>query len=619
MGLSGLEAIFGAAIAASLLITPVALAQTEGEMDILRMIYKDQDLVTPTRSPKPISQVAENITVISAEEIAAINAHTLTDVLYHVTGVQVDVNGGPGSFMSVLIQGSDPRHVRVLVDGVTINNLGDNVPDIGGLPVQQIERIEIIKGPASSSWGSSLGGVINVITKSPDPERKLGGTAYASMGERATGDFRADLSGTVGSFGYYLYGGGITSDGLTANNGTGKADFYGKLKWQASRQATAQFSIAYDKGFRGEGEVSVVPLSARDSVEYFFASPSFAYELGEAFDLDVNGRLSTKRFKHLFSGAIEEGLIANELTAGASAKASWHTEMNTLVVGADYDNGAIDSANISGGRQTQVRWALFGNDTLVLGPLTFTPGIRYDHTSSNGDFVSPSFGLTYTLFEKTILRGSIARGFNTPSLGATYGDGLNSLANPNLRPEKVWSYQAGVETALGKYLWLKATAFLHRITDVIVNEPISDFAFTSINSGQQHRQGVEAELKTMPVYHTSITAGFTFNDVKDRTTNQVVPGFPRYTYDVGVDYNDNDAWRGALRGHYIWWNSDAEASGKYTAMIWDLNLNRKIIENGDTAVELFFTAHNIFNGAQYSAGFFPNPRRWLEGGAKFSF
>ena len=65
-------------------------------MDILQMIYKDKDLVTPTRSPKPISQVAENITVIDAEEIEAINAHTLTDVLWHVTGVQMDIQGGPG-------------------------------------------------------------------------------------------------------------------------------------------------------------------------------------------------------------------------------------------------------------------------------------------------------------------------------------------------------------------------------------------------------------------------------------------------------------------------------------------------------------------------------------------
>ncbi len=198
------------------LVAPV-FAQTEEEMDVLRMIYKDEDLVTPGRVAKPVSQVAENITVIDADEIEAINAHTLTDVLYHVTGVQMDITGGPGSISGALIQGSDTRHVQVMIDGVSLNNLSDNIADIGSIPVQQIQRIEIVKGPASSSWGSALGGIINIITKSPDPDRKAGGMASASIGERNTGDYRGELSGTVGSFGYYIYGGGLTGDGLTPN------------------------------------------------------------------------------------------------------------------------------------------------------------------------------------------------------------------------------------------------------------------------------------------------------------------------------------------------------------------------------------------------------------------
>ena len=139
------------ALCAAMLCQPSpASAQSVEEMDILQMIYREKDLVTPSRSAKPISQVAENITVISAEEIEAINAHTLADVLHHVTGVQVDVRGGPGSAVNVLIQGSDPRHVQVMVDGVSLNNLADNFADVSAFPVQQIERVEIVKGPASS-------------------------------------------------------------------------------------------------------------------------------------------------------------------------------------------------------------------------------------------------------------------------------------------------------------------------------------------------------------------------------------------------------------------------------------------------------------------------------------
>jgi outer membrane cobalamin receptor len=146
----GKAAVVAVSLSFALCSPPPASAQSDEEMDILRMIYKDQDLVTPTRSPKPISQVAENITVIDSDEIEAINAHTLSDVLLHVTGVQMDIQGGPGSITNARIQGSDQRHVRVIVDGVSLNNLSDNFADIGAFPVQRIERIEIIKGPASS-------------------------------------------------------------------------------------------------------------------------------------------------------------------------------------------------------------------------------------------------------------------------------------------------------------------------------------------------------------------------------------------------------------------------------------------------------------------------------------
>src|SRR4030067_3014962 len=101
-----------------------AYAQIEEEMRILRMFYKEEELVvTPTRYPKPISQTAENITVITAEQIESMNAHTLTDVLNTIPGIQMDIRGGPGSAVTTHIQGSEFRHALVMIDGVTLNNL----------------------------------------------------------------------------------------------------------------------------------------------------------------------------------------------------------------------------------------------------------------------------------------------------------------------------------------------------------------------------------------------------------------------------------------------------------------------------------------------------------------
>lgn len=594
-------------------------------MDILQMIYKDKDLVTPTRSPKPVSQVAENVTVIDAEEIEAINAHTLADVLLYVTGLQVDIRGGPGSISNVFIQGSDRRHVQVMVDGISLNNLSDNFPDIGAFPVQRIERIEIIKGPASSSWGSSLGGIINVITKSPDPERRLGGMASASIGERTTGDYRLELSGTTGTLGYYLSAGGMSGDGLNPGNPYNAGNLYTKLQWNPTASARFQLSVAYDKGSRGEGAFPdfAPPFAINDTFEYFYLTPSFKYVFNDSLSLDLSARVFTKRntqsFNQLGNGSELQKSIADELNAGGSANLSWKEGPNSLVVGADYDHGTLETVSIMDGRQVQERWALFANDTLSFWNLSITPGVRYDYTSTNGDFWSPSLGITYTLFDRTIFRAYAARGFNTPPLFFTFGDGTFSIANPNLKQEEVWSYSGGVETTAARYFWVKATGFLHYIRDVITTEQLSPTTFTFRNRGRQKRQGVEAEIRTVPFLGASLMTGFAFIDAKDRDTNQVIRNVPRYTWDVGIDYNNNNILRGALRGHYIWWNASADANARYTAMIWDLNLSRKLIERRDTVLEMFFTAHNLFNGSQYLVGVFPNPRRWFEGGVRCRF
>ncbi len=153
-------------------------APSKQEFKSLLLFFKMNELVSsPTRAEIPVSHTAEDITVITAHDIELMGAHTLADVLFTVTGVQVLAPITPGFPSSVSIQGSDFRHVRVEMDGVELNDLSDGVADVGSIPVQNIERIEIIKGPASSAWGSALGGIINIITKKP--ARKAAGSVYA--------------------------------------------------------------------------------------------------------------------------------------------------------------------------------------------------------------------------------------------------------------------------------------------------------------------------------------------------------------------------------------------------------------------------------------------------------
>lgn len=608
--------------ALSLSFVPEAGAQSEDEMNVLQMFYEERDLVvTPTRHPKPVSHVPENITVVTARDIEEMNAHTLADVLLTITGVQVDSRGGPGSAATAQIQGSEFRHAAVVLDNVTLNNLSDNFADIATIPAQIIERIEIIKGPASSSWGSSLGGIIHVITKAGAESRHIGGMVSASYGEGNTGDYRAEVSGKVNSLSYYLYGGNLLSDGLRPNTHSYSNNLYSKMKWDISTKANVTLTLGYNKGSRGQGEFSDFDLAFDNAYEYLYSTLAFNYSLTDSADLSASLRTSRQHAEHIIqslgTNQTLESYNFDDKNSGASLKFSWRNSIHDVVSGLDYDYGELESNAITGGKQSLGKWAVFANDTMSIGKFSFTPGLRYDHTSTNGSFVSPSLGVTYSLGEKTMLRAFTARGFNIPPLSATFGTGAFSLPNPDLKMERVWSMQAGIESTALRYLWLKAMLFRHEIRDAIFNKDLGNDTFTAENQGRQRREGVEVELRTIPVYNLSLSAGLAFIDTTDRDTGKVLQNTPRYTYDVGIHYNDNKSFRALLKGHYIWWKAETAFKGQYSSMVWDLSLNKKILSSGKGNAELFLTAHNLFNGSQYFQDAFRNPERWFEAGLRF--
>lgn len=177
--------------AALLCCLSVAQAAQAAETDPLAMYFDDSQMVTvATRAAKSITQVAENVTVISDEEIEAIHAQSLNEVLDRVAGLSVDQR--PADFNGsswVYIQGSREEHVLVLIDGVRLNSAMSGAADISHIPLRIIKRIEIIKGPGSAVWGSSQGGVINIITKTPAHGARPSGSVAGEIGERGVGAY----------------------------------------------------------------------------------------------------------------------------------------------------------------------------------------------------------------------------------------------------------------------------------------------------------------------------------------------------------------------------------------------------------------------------------------------
>jgi vitamin B12 transporter len=614
-----------------------AFGDSEADMQILLMFYDEKDLVvSPTRHPKPISQVAENITVITAKEIEEMNAHTVAEVLNRVPGVFVDFTQDFGAFSKITIQGSEDRQVLFLIDGIVPwNFLSEGSAETNSIPVGIIERIEIIKGPASSTWGSSLGGVVNILTKPTGDTEKPTGLVRASYGEKSTQDYRADVAGKIKSVGYYLYAGRQESDGLRDSRDFENNSFYSKFNIPVSKDVNLNLNAGYSEPDQNFGEFPSASISSRGEARTFFATASLDAVLAPKLTTKVSLYTYKSEFERtdnnlglepLFGPLAPEGELFSEdtfdeKTRGGTAKLVWSHEIHTAVFGIDANHGKLNETFNAGsllqcfgypaGIKTNPsidKWAVYFNDTINAGRFSITPGIRFDDNDLTDSFTSPSLGVTYKLRKDSIIRASAARGFTIPPLSFLSG---RESGNPSLDPEEVWSFQVGAESTAAKYIWIKATAFYHELDKAIVREE------TGVeNKGKVKRSGFEIEAETLPLYNFSALAAISYVDIDP--SNELGAN-NNYSYIIGLRYDDRRSFRAQLFGRYNYWDLPDFWEAKYDNFIWDLNLIKKITYIEKVSPEIFFTAHNLFGSSYYTNIESKNPERWVEAGVRVRF
>lgn len=606
------------------------LEKVESTKDALLLYWEEKDLYveSTTRNLKPISQSAENIVVVSAREIEDMNAHTLAEVLNNVPGVFVEFQGMDfGSPALVRIQGSENRHVTTLLDGVPLNQVGDGTTAIWYVPVGIIERVEIVKGPASSAWGSALGGVINVVTKSTGSTVIPKGTVSASYGEKDSTDLRAQLVGKGGPVGYYLYAGRQSSEGINTN-GFEADSFYGKVSLMPTHDKTFSVTAGYTNPMNDNGVLRGQNRTGKTMTRGFFTTASAEYQVTDDLGIKAMGYIFTNAYRspsnRVPANTLYRELKIDEDTVGGNLRLVYSGEMHTLVAGVEASYGKVDMENRMPGRQPEVvktapditKWALFANDTISVGSFSITPGLRIDHNDISGSFVSPSLGLTYQIREHTILKASVARGFTTPPLLYMSGGGRGIDPNPDLKEENVWSYQVGAESSVTEHLSMKATLFRHDLYDSLISQ-----GTMYVNNGKVVRQGAEVGAETAPFYNLSLRAAFTFvHAAADMTpADREKSSWDTYMYNLGIKYDDRNNIMAQLTGNYVWWDLPSYYGATYDDFIWDFNGSKRLFMTGGVSGDVYVTVHNLFNSPYYTISALPNTRRWVEGGLRFKF
>lgn len=598
------------------LASPLRAEESLDTVDIFGLSADEPQSISGYNSPRPPSRIAENVTVITAEQIARLNAHTLADILNTVPGVQFSGLRTPGgNISSTTINSLNELNILLLVDGVPQNELVSNRIFVSWIPAGIIERVEVIKGASSATWGPALGGVINVVTKAPDTQREMGGHVSASYGEKQTTDLNAETSGSLNKSGYYLYGGNFHSDGLMPGTGQNYNNLFSKLTYNLPKNGIVSLSGSLHENHGGIEEDATLDFRDTERNRSYAANLTLLQPLTSDLTLLVIADINKAQIGTIFGQITYDppymNLKSDQRSLGAKAELTWSKARNSLTAGAAYrnlhyhDHLSWDGApDIEDSREID-RASGYLNGALEIGRLTLLPGVRFDHTGSNGDKTSYALGATYKLTDKTILRAYGGDGY-----------GLPMLKNSSNDLQQIWTVQTGVESSEIPYFWLKANLFYNKMSDV---ETI-DFTTSGLFRRDEVRQGYDVEVKTVPFYHLSAGVGYTWVDsYVPHKDDQIIYDAPTNSLKLTLDYNNHASGSSALlQGNYVWWN-DKSNGGYYKPIIWDLFLNQKLCPSSETSPELFFSGHNLFNGSQYNIDLYKNPQRWIEGGVRFSF
>jgi vitamin B12 transporter len=576
----------------------------------------EEVVVTATRVQTSKQDVAANITVITAEDMEKMPASSAAEVLQYIPGVYVEFNGGLGSDASgIRIQGSEIRHVAVFQDNVPLNMLANPMTDLSYIPVDSIDRIEIYKGAASSAWGSSLGGVINIITKDSELKKPFASDVRTSYGEYETSKSRGTVSGTMDRLGYLVSLTHEQSDGFIRHTQYQQDAAYAKINYDLGAASRLNFVYSYDKG-RNEDPILNYP-EFWDDMDRKRTYERLLFETAPAENLILTLEARHHKFENTIDDVYPDRReIYNDYQDeiwGGSARINWEmTDANTLNLGFDGDWGEYDWANYAQTYETG-NWAVYSNDTLTIGNVTFTAGIRYDDNREFDSEISPSGGMVYRFpWADALVRAQVAKGFSAPP-GAWVND--PQYGNKDLEPEIAVNYQLGGQLRVFKLLKLELNLFRADVKDLIRFD-WDTFRYENID--EVRRQGVEGNISATFDFGLAVSFGGSYVTVRDEETHDKIEDIPKTMYNASAVYAYKYMTH-SLIGKYIDHNSTyPETQDKVFIFDYLLKVNLPFLKKYGKA-SMFSAVYNLFNSTYLYREVWPKPGRWIEGGIRFKF
>jgi outer membrane receptor for ferrienterochelin and colicins len=510
---------------------------------------KEVMVVTGTRSQHASWDAPIPTESITIEDARKRGKQNLADVLADQPGVEV-VPALRGQ--TVRLQGLDSKYVLILIDGQRVTGKVGESFDLESISVEQIERVEIVRGAVSSLYGSDgIGGVVNIIlrrprTNSQDLRLRWGTDDETAIGGQAS--FVADTyDHAISLNASQQEAWRRTSSPATQFSGIEG----GAITWQNNWNPISDFSLKTRLGFevnRIEG-TDVSPAGAiwdrasdstRTSLQI---SPEKHFENGSILKLDSQlqayddiyktvARLQTsERTKELTKEQLQEHTLSYQHELGSAHLFTW---------GLTYINEYLESDRLQSDHVDRQRTSFFAQDEWTLhNDLTLVPGFRLDDDSQFGDHSSGKLALRYALSEDTVLRPSYGAGYRAPAFKELYlrfenfSVGYDVIGNPELQPEISRSYQFAIDHRLNAEQALSLNVFQNSISDLIMASTVEQegegiMHYSYRNVAKARTRGADLSWRwNGSLLHALLT--YQYLEARDQTLNQALEGRSRDT------------------------------------------------------------------------------------------
>jgi vitamin B12 transporter len=529
----------------------------------------EQVVVVANRAPVNLAQVGNSVTVLDQATIQQRQSVQVSDLLAETPGITSSGNGGPGTSRSLRIRGAEAGQTLVLIDGVQMNDPSstDNSYDFGNLLVGDTSRIEILRGSASTLYGSqAIGGVINIITAKPEKDG-LSGDIQGETGSLSTGMVKGGIGGKFDKLTFRLAGSYYSTDSVSAFDshfGGKETDPYRNQSFSGTAQYDFTPDISLDlRALYSDGKYDFdgfpAPKFAFADEGDFGTNRQFTGYAGlnvALFDGRLKNRIdyqdtSTDRGLFLDTGTT---ITNNGQYAGKNRRLEYQgnfdiTDGYTAVFGFQNENSSIRSpAPAAASTWINSYYAQITGE--VVKNLTLTGGGREDEHKTFGNHFTGEVSGAYNLVDTgTIFRTSWGQGFKAPTLYNLY----SQYGTPNLKPEQSNSWDAGVEQhLLGDSLVLGATFFSRHSRNLInFATPICPGALQCatqssgyyFNTGKTMTNGIELQGSYQIIDGLLLTSNYTHELARDKTVGAS-------TYGKFLARRPNDTWNTAL--DYTW-------------------------------------------------------------------